>query len=363
VLDLTGNGISLTAQEASGVSFDINNDGFAAGVGWTDPSGENGFLVRDLNGNGKIDNDSEMFGGPSSSGFAQLATLDGNHDGKVDASDDGLVDFNGDGVIDSNDTFDSLKIWIDANGNGVTDPGELHSLSDYNITSISVDSTPSHTTNGNNAITDTATFTRADGTTGTIADVQLTPDNYNTTWLGDSTVSADAASRANIKGFGTLTDLHVAMTLDPGLISVVDAAQSSLNTLSLASLRDAVRPILYAWESAVPVPAGTPGTETTTQDFNFVGTTNQDGATVNDFLIEKSDSQGTYFGYASGQPVLRRRSFATNRTRSRKTRSLAGRSRIRANPKGRSFPPRGCHSIKRRCRSRTESSISHRAWP
>jgi len=82
----------------------------ALGVGWTDSNGGNGFLVRDLNGNGKIDNDSEMFGGPSSSGFAQLALLDGNHDGKVDAGDNGLVDFNGDGVIDSNDTLDSLKV-------------------------------------------------------------------------------------------------------------------------------------------------------------------------------------------------------------------------------------------------------------
>jgi Ca2+-binding RTX toxin-like protein len=304
VLDLTGAGISLTAQEASGVSFDINNDRFAAGVGWTDSSGGNGFLVRDLNGNGKIDNDSEMFGGPSASGFSQLALLDGNHDGKIDASDNGLVDFNGDGKIDSSDTFDSLKIWVDANGNGVTDPGELHSLSDFNIVSISVASTPSTATDGNNNITDTGAFTRADGTTGTVADVQLTTDNFNTKWLGDSTVSADAASRPDLKGFGTLPDLHVAMTLDPSLISVVDAALPSLNTLSLSNLRDAVRPILYAWERAVPVPAGTPGTEASTQDFHFVGTTNQQGAIVNDFLIEKSDSQGTYFAYASGQPVL-----------------------------------------------------------
>src|SRR5882724_5666290 len=304
VLDLTGEGISLTAEEASGVSFDINNNGFAAGVGWTDSSGGNGFLVRDLSGNGKIDNDSEMFGGPSSSGFSQLALLDGNHDGKVDASDNGLVDFNGDGVIDATDTFDSLKVWVDANQDGQTDPGELHSLSDFNIVSISVESTPSTATDGNNAITDTATFQRADGTTGTVGDVQLRADDFNTKWLGDSTVSAEAAQRPDLKGYGTLTDLHVAMTLDPSLISVVDAALPSLNTLSLANLRDAVRPILYVWERAVPVPAGTPGTEATTQDFKFVGTTNQQGATVYDFLIEKQDSRGTYFAYASGQPVL-----------------------------------------------------------
>jgi Ca2+-binding RTX toxin-like protein len=300
VLDLNGDGIPLSAQEASGVSFDIDNDGFAEPVGWVDEN--DGILVRDLNGNGKIDNDNEMFGGPSTSGFAQLATLDGNHDGKVDSSDNGLVDFNGDGVIDSSDTFDTLKVWVDANQNGLTDPGELKSLSDFNIVSISTGSTPSDATDSGNAIASTGSFQRADGTMGLVGDVDLDTDNFNTKWLGDSSVSAAAATRPDLKGFGTLTDMHVAMTLDPGLIAVVDSALPSLNTLSLANLRDAVRPILYAWAAAIPVPAGTPGTEST-DDFNFVGTTNQQGGIVYDFLIEKTDSQGTYFAYASGQAV------------------------------------------------------------
>src|SRR5262249_46513899 len=145
----------------------------------------------------------------------------------------------------------------------------------------------------NNPITDTATFQRADGTTGTIGDVQLRADDFNTTWLGDSTVSSDAARLPDLKGFGTLTSLHIAMTLDSRLLHTVDGALPALNTLSLASLRDAVRPILYAWANAINVPTGTPGTEPT-EDFNFVGTTNQQGAIVYDFLIEKSDSQGTY---------------------------------------------------------------------
>jgi hypothetical protein len=50
------------------------------------------------------------------------------------------------------------------------------------------------------------------------------------------------------------------MTLDPALISVVDAALPSLNTLSLASLRDAVRPILYAWANAIEEILGYPQT-------------------------------------------------------------------------------------------------------
>jgi hypothetical protein len=54
VLDLAGNGVKSSDQQASGVSFDINNNGFASGVGWVGDG--QGILVRDLNGNGQIDN-------------------------------------------------------------------------------------------------------------------------------------------------------------------------------------------------------------------------------------------------------------------------------------------------------------------
>ena len=92
------------------------------------------------------------------------------------------------------------------------------------------------------------------------------------------------------------------MSLHPGLIAAVDAALPAFNTVSLDQLRDAVRPILYAWANAIPVPAGTPGTEQV-GDFRFVGDITRQGAVVHDFLIEKSDAQGIYYAYASGQTV------------------------------------------------------------
>jgi hypothetical protein len=73
VLDLDGNGIPLTGRASSGVVFDMNNNQFATPTGWVDVN--DGILVRDLDGNGRIDDDSEMFGGPQAPGFAQLATL------------------------------------------------------------------------------------------------------------------------------------------------------------------------------------------------------------------------------------------------------------------------------------------------
>lgn len=309
VLDLNGDGVNLSSMAGNIASFDVDKDGFAERLGWV--RGGDGMLVRDLDGNGMIDDIGEMFGNDHTPGFTQLAGLDGNHDGKISTLDNGLADFNGDGTVDASDTFASLKVWIDANEDGKTDAGELKSLASLDIVSISTGSTATNTTDSGNIIAATGTFERGDGTTGTVGEVQFDTDNTHTTWLGDSSVSTEAAARPDLKGFGTLTDLHVAMTLDPDLIDTVDAALPSLNTLSLASLREAARPILYAWAGAVAVPAGTPGTETT-QDFWFVGDVTRTGGIAYDFVVQKGTyafdtgngvENRPYYGYASGQPV------------------------------------------------------------
>ncbi|MCS3761248.1 calcium-binding protein [Bradyrhizobium centrosematis] len=309
VLDLNGDGVNLSSMAGNNASFDVDKDGFAERVGWV--RGGDGMLVRDLNGNGKIDDIGEMFGNDHTPGFTQLASLDGNHDGKISALDDGLADFNGDGTVDASDTFATLKVWIDANEDGKTDAGELKSLASLDIVSISTGSTATNTADSGNVIAATGTYERSDGTTGTVGEVHFDTDNTHTTWLGDSSVSTEAAARPDLKGFGTLTDLHVAMTLDADLIDTVDAALPSLNTLSLASLREAARPILYAWAGAVAVPAGTPGTETT-QDFWFVGDVTRTGGIAYDFVVQKGTyafdtgngvENRPYYGYASGQPV------------------------------------------------------------
>ena len=84
-------------------------------------------------------------------------------------------------------------------------------------------------------VTATGSFTRGDSSTGAIADVVFTVDPFHTRYLGDLSVSEAAAARANLKGYGTLTDLHVAMTLDPDLIDVLDANLPNLDVLDLAA--------------------------------------------------------------------------------------------------------------------------------
>ena len=121
-IDLDGNGIQTIARGDFAGSFDLLGTGSAIKSGWL--SSGDAFLAIDANGNGQIDSIAELFGGASKgSGFAKLASFDSNGDGFVTADDA---------------QFGALTLWRDANGNGVTDAGELVSLAQAGVTSLAV---------------------------------------------------------------------------------------------------------------------------------------------------------------------------------------------------------------------------------
>jgi hypothetical protein len=122
VIDLNGDGIKTIARADAKGSFDLLGNGKAIQSGWL--SADDGFLAVDNNGNGQIDDISELFGGTSKgTGFAKLADFDSNADGLVNANDT---------------DFSSLLIWQDLNGNHQSDDGELLSLSDAGVSELVV---------------------------------------------------------------------------------------------------------------------------------------------------------------------------------------------------------------------------------
>lgn len=158
ILDLTGDGVH-TLSFSEGVSFDMNNDGIKEGTGWI--SGADAFVVYDANGNGTIDDRSEMFGGDNlGDGFRKLAGFDTNTDGIINTSDE---------------AFSQLQIWQDANENGVTDEGELGSLADFGISSLGTQFESRvegiETYDNGNRLLDWATAEKADGSTVDLIDV------------------------------------------------------------------------------------------------------------------------------------------------------------------------------------------------
>jgi hypothetical protein len=307
VFDLTGNGINLTDLSSVSPRFDMNGNGFSVQTGWVGQG--NGLLVLDRDGDGQISNVSELFGGeatsggPAAIGVAQLAKYDSNLDGVIDANDP---------------IYSQLRIWVDANGNGAVDPGELLTLQQAGITSINLAPTPqSGDLNAGNQIMATGSFTRADGSAGTFADVSFQINTRDTTFTGDTGVSAAAAALPNLKGYGTLTDLRVAMTRDPALadsalgpslMSVVQQTLPTLTSLDLPTLRADITPLLTAWANAVQGvdPNGNPLTIATQShaDVPILVATDGTGAeTVTDFAYEVTDSLGSYWKLASGNTV------------------------------------------------------------
>ncbi|GBG13396.1 TonB-dependent receptor [Novimethylophilus kurashikiensis] len=82
VINFDGTAAELTSTK---FSFDLNSDGTQDQMSFVGPG--SGFLALDLNGNGKIDDGSELFGAKSGNGFADLAKYDGDGNHWIDEND------------------------------------------------------------------------------------------------------------------------------------------------------------------------------------------------------------------------------------------------------------------------------------
>ena len=160
ILDLNGDGVS-TLSVAQGVSFDLAATGAVRQTGWVAPT--DGLLVRDLNQDGVINDGRELFGSATQvdgraagDGFNALRALDSDADGRLTAADA---------------AFTELAIWKDADQDGVTDAGELSSLSDNGVVALNLSAQSSTAMDNGNLLGLVSSYESADGGTHDMVDV------------------------------------------------------------------------------------------------------------------------------------------------------------------------------------------------
>ncbi|MBF0099123.1 MAG: hypothetical protein HQM04_19040, partial [Magnetococcales bacterium] len=160
VINLAGGNVHTTELAATSPLFDIMGTGEKFRTSWITP--DEGFLVRDLDGNGKIESIRELFSEINASdgktAFAILADLDSNQNNLIDTSDT---------------AWNSLKIWVDKNMDAISQSDELYTLAQHGIVNINLNAKHGFTFDNGNLIGDTSTFTRQDGSKGEIADAMF----------------------------------------------------------------------------------------------------------------------------------------------------------------------------------------------
>lgn len=103
------------------------------------PGSDDAFLVLDRDGNGAIDNGSELFGNYSPRATTPwILAADGLE--ALAGYDSPTVGGDGDGAITNADQiYRRLRLWIDANADGVSASNELHTLQRFGVQRIELD--------------------------------------------------------------------------------------------------------------------------------------------------------------------------------------------------------------------------------
>jgi Ca2+-binding RTX toxin-like protein len=247
VLDMDGDGIELINLSASRVYFDIDNDGFKEKTAWVAP--DDALLAFDRNGNGVIDNQTELFGRRPSDGT--LANRDGFDILETE------FDSNRDRLITSADAnFNQLRVWNDLNGDGISQANELRSLAQAGITRINLNesNSPSEIFLGRRAV-EKSDFT-INGVVRSAFDLLFDVNQTASEYIlpANYQYAAGVTSLPSLSGIGDVKPLWVAMTDDTTLRSMVQNFNNqNYSNVNFGQLRTTVENILYQWTGTTNV--------------------------------------------------------------------------------------------------------------
>ncbi|WP_298644134.1 calcium-binding protein, partial [uncultured Cardiobacterium sp.] len=241
-LDLNGNGIeTLAANGHDGAMFDHERLGIRTATGWV--HGNDGILVYDRNGDGKINDGGEIFGDntllkngkTAAHGFEAAADLDDNGDGKLDAADS---------------AFNKLGVWRDLNHNGISEEGEIFALKDLRIQSLNLGYTQADKDLGNgNTLAEVGSYTDEDGNEHIMGDLHLAADRLHSRYSERIPLTDEQQQEVNLRGSGRLRDLREAVVQSSELAEVLQQYKNAATKEEQLALRDK---LLQAWANTDP---------------------------------------------------------------------------------------------------------------
>ena len=186
-LDLTGNGLHYVGLDDSKAYFDVNHDGWREHLAWV--SADDALLARDIGGDRVIDR------------FDEISFVSYLAGARTDLEGLAAFDSNGNGLLDRLDArWQEFGAWEDANGDGVSAPGEFHTLDEIGITQIGLAS--DHQVRQVDGVTELgqSRFTWADGRTGAVGDVAFPIDETARLPSASAVVAAEAPMATNYVG-------------------------------------------------------------------------------------------------------------------------------------------------------------------
>jgi hypothetical protein len=222
------------------VVFDLLGTGKKQVTSWVDR--HDGLLAIDLNGDGQINSGNELLGSgtqlangnKAADGWQALTQHDTNMDGHINAADA---------------VFSQLRVWVDANGDSVTDAGELRTMDDVGIVGINLAADDAMVAQNGNYLRGFSSYTTKDGTTHEVVDAW-----FQTVTTATSVSGNGASEEGEVRSLAD-TDLAV-MNLNSDGVQTIPAAgvtEAGCSTAELSSgLSMLVADVAFDYVNAAP---------------------------------------------------------------------------------------------------------------
>ena len=242
ILDLDGDGIeTVGSRKLSGAVFDNDGDGIRTATGWV--KADDGLLVVDRNGDGIINDGTELFGDSTlladgtkaKDGYAALREFDSNGDGRVDAQDK---------------HFNQLRVWRDLNQDGICQTNELFTLEQVGVKALNLDNKNTNINLGNgNTLAQSGSYETTDGRTHAMGDVNFEHKPVFSEYTEEVKLTEQQKQAPNLKGTGRVRDLRDAAALSDKLAELLNTYSNTETRAGQLSLLDN---LLLEWAKSDP---------------------------------------------------------------------------------------------------------------